>query len=92
MSKNTFFLCFLGSYCPDSGMSQPLPCPPGWSSTPGQGYCSSCNNTSILCGGAITPRWSQPVHRASQSITCRPGTYKDVTEEFGCMVCPLGWC
>ncbi|XP_035857407.1 zonadhesin-like [Sander lucioperca] len=71
-------------------MSQPLPCPPTWSSTPGQTYCRSCNDTSLLCGGAVAPRWSQHVHRSGQTITCRPGTYKDTREELECVVCPIG--
>nr|XP_029136870.1 scavenger receptor class F member 1-like [Labrus bergylta] len=83
--------CPEGSYCPDSGMSQPLPCPPGWSSTPAQTHCLSCNDTSSLCGEAVAPRWSQPVHRSSQTITCRPGTYKDTKEESVCVVCPVGY-
>lgn len=79
----------IGSYCPDSGMSQPLPCPPGRSSTLGQTSCPSCNDTS-LCEGAVAPRWSQPIHRSSQTITCRPGTYRDSREELACVVCPVG--
>ncbi|XP_036928145.1 uncharacterized protein LOC119004899 isoform X4 [Acanthopagrus latus] len=71
-------------------MSQPLPCPPGRSSTPGQTSCPSCNDTSLLCEGAVAPRWSQPVHRSSQTITCRPGTYRDTREELACVVCPVG--
>lgn len=82
----------IGSSCPDSGMSQPLPCPPGWSSTPGQTYCRSCNDTSLLCGGVVAPRWSQPLHRSSQTISCRPGTYKESGEELACVVCPVGQC
>ncbi|XP_030258688.1 zonadhesin isoform X7 [Sparus aurata] len=70
-------------------MSQPLPCPPGRSSTPGQTSCPSCNDTS-LCEGAVAPRWSQPIHRSSQTITCRPGTYRDSREELACVVCPVG--
>lgn len=86
-------LTAVGSYCPDSGMFQPLPCPPSWSSTPGQTQCHSCNETSLLCGGAaVAPRWSQPAHRASQTISCRPGTYKDTREELVCVVCPIGQC
>ncbi|KAG7455700.1 SCO-spondin-like isoform X1, partial [Solea senegalensis] len=77
------------SYCPDNGMSQPLPCPPGWSSTPGQISCHSCNDTSFLCAGAVAARWSQPVHRSTQPIACRPGTYND-REESACVVCPVG--
>ncbi|XP_060901721.1 signal peptide, CUB and EGF-like domain-containing protein 3 [Labrus mixtus] len=83
--------CPEGSYCPDSGMSQPLPCPPGWSSTPAQTHCLSCNDTSSLCGEAVAPRCSQPVHRSSQTITCRPGTYKDTKEESACVGCPVGY-
>ncbi|KAK5868621.1 hypothetical protein PBY51_009620 [Eleginops maclovinus] len=82
--------CPAGSYCPDSGMTQPLPCPPSWSSTPGQTQCRSCNDTSLLCGGAVAPRWSQPVHRSSQTVSCRPGTYKDQREELACVICPVG--
>ncbi|KAF7668979.1 hypothetical protein LDENG_00271770 [Lucifuga dentata] len=72
-------------------MLQPLPCPPGWSSTSGQTYCHNCNDTSSLCGGAMAPRWSQPAHRSSQSITCHLGTYKDTKEELACVVCPVGF-
>ncbi|KAF3847745.1 hypothetical protein F7725_020773 [Dissostichus mawsoni] len=82
--------CPAGSYCPDSGMTQPLPCPPTWSSTHGQTECRSCNDTSLLCGGAVAPRWNQPVHRSSQTISCRPGTYKDQREELACVICPVG--
>ncbi|CAB1443711.1 unnamed protein product [Pleuronectes platessa] len=82
--------CPAGGYCPDNGTSQPLPCPPGWSSTPGQTHCRSCNDTSLLCGGAVPPRWNQPLHRSSQPITCRPGTYKDTREELACVICPIG--
>lgn len=85
-------LASTGSYCPDNGTSQPLPCPPGWFSTPGQTYCSSCNDTSSLCGGAVAPRWSQSAHRSSQANTCRAGTYKDMREELVCVICPAGWC
>lgn len=80
----------VGSYCPDSGMAQPLPCPPGGSSTAGQTSCHSCNDS--LCGGTVAPRWSQPAHRSSQTVACRPGTYRDTTREvLACVVCPLGW-
>ncbi|XP_033971267.1 zonadhesin-like [Trematomus bernacchii] len=82
--------CPAGSYCPDSGMTQPLPCPPTWSSTHGQTECRSCNDTSLLCGGAVAPRWNQLVHRSSQTISCRPGTYKDQREELACVICPVG--
>ena len=85
-------LSVVGGYCPDNGMSQPLPCPPGWSSAPGQTHCRSCNDTSLLCGGAVAPRWNQPLHRSSQPITCRPGTYKDTREELACVICPIGLC
>ena len=83
-------LSVIGGYCPDNGMSQPLPCPPGWSTAPGQTHCRSCNDTSLLCGGAVAPRWNQPLHRSSQPITCRPGTYKDTSEELACVICPIG--
>lgn len=80
----------VGSYCPDSGMAQPLPCPPGGSSTAGQTSCHSCNDS--LCGGTVAPRWSQPAHRSSQTFACRPGTYRDTTREvLACVVCPVGW-
>ncbi|KAI4815467.1 hypothetical protein KUCAC02_005611 [Chaenocephalus aceratus] len=82
--------CPAGSYCPDSGMTQPLPCPPTWSSTHGQTECRSCNDTSLLCGGAVAPRWNQPVQRSSQTISCRSGTYKDLREELACVICPVG--
>lgn len=82
----------IGSHCPHSGMSQPLPCPPGWSSTPGQPSCRSCNESSFLCGGvtAAAPRWSQPAVRSSQSDTCHPGTYKDTKAGMTCVICPAG--
>lgn len=80
----------IGSYCPDSGMAQPLPCPPGGFSTAGQTSCHSCNDS--LCGGTVAPRWSQPAHRSSQTVACRPGTYRDTTREvLACVVCPVGW-
>ncbi|MEQ2279189.1 hypothetical protein AMECASPLE_006848 [Ameca splendens] len=80
--------CPAGSYCPDSGMAQPLPCPPGWSSIPGQTSCLSCNDTPLLCGGAVAPHWNQSVHRSGQPNSCRPGTYKPAKED--CIVCPKG--
>lgn len=85
-------LSFTGSYCPDNGTSQPLPCPTGWSSTAGQTSCHSCNDSSSPCGGAVVPRWSQPAHRFGQTIACRPGTYKDTREGLACVVCPVGEC
>ncbi|XP_014845642.1 PREDICTED: uncharacterized protein LOC106919650 isoform X3 [Poecilia mexicana] len=82
--------CPAGNYCPDSGMSQPLPCPAGWTSTPGQTSCRRCNDTSLLCGGAVAPRWNQSVHRSGQANTCRAGTYKPVKEDGDCIACPKG--
>ncbi|XP_056906306.1 multiple epidermal growth factor-like domains protein 11 [Takifugu flavidus] len=84
--------CPAGSHCPHSGMSQPLPCPLGWSSAPGQKSCHGCNDSSLLCGGVTfaAPRWSQPAIRSSQTIICRPGTYKDIKEGMTCVICPAG--
>ncbi|XP_055369802.1 uncharacterized protein si:ch211-286b4.4 [Betta splendens] len=77
--------CPAGSYCPETAMSHPLPCPTGWSSTAGQTHCQRCDAPAC---GAVGPR--QPVHRSGQHITCRPGTYKDKSEET-CIVCPVGY-
>ncbi|XP_038155551.1 uncharacterized protein LOC119792815 [Cyprinodon tularosa] len=82
--------CPAGSYCPDSGMSQPLLCPPGWSSTPGQTSCRRCNDTSLLCRGALAPSWTQSVLRSGQTNTCRPGTYKPEKEDGTCVTCSRG--
>lgn len=82
---------FPGSFCPDSGMFQPLPCPPGSSSALGQTHCQTCNDTSVLCGGAMAPRWSHSVHRSVQPSTCRPGTYKPAKEDLSCITCPRGF-
>ncbi|XP_053728235.1 multiple epidermal growth factor-like domains protein 10 [Synchiropus splendidus] len=83
--------CPAGGYCPQNGMSEPVLCPPGWTSSPGQTYCTGCNDSSVQCGGASTPRWSLPGRRSSP-VLCRAGTYRpwSAGEESACAICPVG--
>ncbi|CAF97492.1 unnamed protein product [Tetraodon nigroviridis] len=45
---------------------------------------------SVLLVITAAPRWSQPPIRSSQTVTCRPGTYKDTMAGMTCVVCPAG--
>ncbi|KAF5899871.1 multiple epidermal growth factor-like domains protein 6, partial [Clarias magur] len=75
------------SYCPHSGMSQPLPCPMGHNTDiAGQSSCKICNSSEAC---ASMPRTElQPSQRNRMSISCPPGTHRD-GEGPGCDVCPF---
>ncbi|TWW77259.1 hypothetical protein D4764_12G0006490, partial [Takifugu flavidus] len=51
-------------------------------------YSTVCTIQCLECPAA--PRWSQPAIRSSQTIICRPGTYKDIKEGMTCVICPAG--
>ena len=87
-----FYTAPAGTYCPENGTSQPLPCPLGQSSSPGQALCHRCNDSSPRCGGAVAapPPWTNTARRSGQALVCRPGTYKDPRGGPACLVCPLG--
>lgn len=82
------YLSSIGSYCPHSGMSQPLPCPMGQcTDVPGQSSCKICNS-SVACPSEARTEL-QPSQRNRMPVSCPPGTHTD-GEGPGCDVCPLG--